>query len=139
MHSEAEQGKPLPTTAEGKDGGSSSWLEPSPAQLGFVSRGLQALLAFQGMCLHFAKDVLEAIQVRKQAIYTDTWRTCRNRSPCFHSVNPSVFCSSSCIWPLSLLLWNPLVRLFMPFEHVMSKLKTNLDPVNKKSQQKHVS
>lgn len=69
----------------------------SPGGLGFVSRGLQALHAFQGMCLHFAKDVLEAVQVRKQAIYTDTWRTCRNRSLCFHSVNPSVFCSSSCV------------------------------------------
>lgn len=67
----------------------------SLAGLGFMSRGLRALRAFQGMRLHFAKDVLEAVQVQRQAIYTDAWRTCRNRSPCFHSVNPSVFCSLS--------------------------------------------
>lgn len=55
-----------------KHGGRLWWLGfflshgfPSPRSSG-ERQGLGALRAFQGMCLHFAKDVLEAAQVRHQ-------------------------------------------------------------------------
>lgn len=57
-----ERRENLPTTAENEDEVLQGW---SPVGLGFVSRGLQVPHAFQGSCLHFAEDVLEAIQVQK--------------------------------------------------------------------------
>lgn len=57
-------------------------------------QGLGALCAFQGVRLHFAKDVLEAAQVRHQY---QRFENLQELFHCSHSVNLSVFCSSSCV------------------------------------------
>lgn len=107
----------------------------SPVGLGFVSQGLQ--VPFQGMCLHFAEDVVETKPSR-----------CRNRWHVLTLGEPAG------IVPLAfILLTRPFSVLRLVFgpshcfygSHLpgclcpLSKSRTNWDPINKKSQQKHVS